>query len=923
MTRCYTYVPVSKIQSSFKHNMSAPSALEYVRKSNNVVKLSDFLEKNQADGAVVKVEEEVEKVAPPEKFNSFIPPKGEDISGLELANNLVKTVGGQWFRAAPRKALPLPFAVNKSYSWNQSLQMGRPDKAMFNWLCFRPSTRPHANYALSTVRTNNTRRSQLTRLMEQMPTNEFKVSPSNKVQARVAEMLPFRLSAEQYSAMEDVDMKIDNMAFDMINLDANAGLPYMFECVGNMSVNVGGVTRLALAYSKEKVSVPLNEKPIPVLQHALGVARSFYHQVVSKMQDVPSIPQILEKFFDTRPELNTFFAKRKFEILDRAEWNKKSRTYYVQPLPMRLFCKWAWHPVEVGVQNFLHNQESVSMYHYSHFRGGATALVKALTTWIEAHSKVPVKGYHFKSLVYGDDNLWVLLNPETGEVIICSFDVRAMDLHTLSGVVLRAAVWVKTALPSIPDERLFSFVSAMYMGFHKNLLVGGSSVVRVDNSWNSGIPGTTMGNIHSSAQMAANSEEVFEKCDRAASFGDILVKVFGSIERDLHFTFKDVSGFSGLTQRQLEQQFPANVQVLSSWREVERVGIRVPFLGNVVRPYTEEGLGVRYYSAPADTVKFGASLVNVGGEINHVVQMQRLLGVTYAGAWTDENLYPVMCEMYSGYAKSHHCEVDLRFEDEEYESPAEVENFTSTLKSLGRTSKDGLPSVEFMRDFNILSEEEFRAKWALSSGDSELLVQSAHSGKDEEMDDFAALAVNLARVGFKPAQKTGDRLKVAQEEAGVGVGKGQAEFNLNSVPVRTYEKTAIGHPALSKEERVAKAKARVESIRAQFLKRMEMSFATDSKVDFRGSTRGEISDYLRQQMEEAQDDEDQDRYNQADHARSRMEDEMERLDNLAEELERRYEDEDRVWKDAENDVEELDDPFLKNAYNAIMFGRDG
>jgi len=484
-------------------------------------------------------------------------------------------------------------------------------------------------------------------------------------------------------------------------------------------------------------------------------------------------------------------------------------------------------------------------------------------------------------------------------------------------------VWVRTALPNIPDERLFSFVSAMYLGFHKNLLVGGSSVVRVKNSWNSGIPGTTMGNIHSSAQMSAISEDVFQSCDRAASFGDVLVKVFGSIDKDLHFTFKDVSGFSGLAARQLEQQFPANVQVLGSWDEVERVGIKVPFLGNVIKPYVEDGLGVRYYSAPADTVKFGASLVNVGGEINHVVQMQRLLGVAYAGAWTDDNLYPVMCEMYSGYAKSHHCEVELRFEDEEYESPAEVENFTQTLKSLGRTSKDGLPSVEFMRDFNILSEEEFRSKWALSSGVSEPDVPSVRDGKDEEVDDFAALAVNLSRVGFKPSSRTEERLKAAQEEAGVGGGKGQAEFETNSVPVRTYEKTALGHPALSKEERVAKAKARVERIRAQFLKRMEASFAVDSKVDFRGSTRGEISDYLREQMEEAQDEEDQDRYNQVDYARSRMEDEMERLDNLAEELGRRYEDEDRVWKDAENDVEEMDDPFLQNAYNAIMFGRDG
>jgi len=495
----------------------------------------------------------------------------------------------------------------------------------------------------------------------------------------------------------------DSPCLENLNVKADAGMPYILLHTNNVAPKMTDLTYLPVDYRTAKG--PLKE-PMPIIEHAIAVANKIL-RVLDEKGSFQDVVHSVLPFFAEFPELNTFVLKRKEEVKERDDFLKSCRPYGVQPLPIRFIGKYVMNVLESYLLNFTEDPECISAYRFSVHHGGGERIMD----WFQYHiSKWKNGSFYFFSLGYGDDQLWCFIFPD-GSMVVLGPDVIAMDLNTLRTAGVRFMQYVPYSAPSLPQTFLNALMFTTILAYSHDVHVGGSMVVHKDDSLFSGVPGTTVRNIYSSAEIqsiVARRFLVNKPCKDM--FGEWLKSVLDTVHVELGFTFKGFAKVKG-DVNMLVKDLGSLAQYFERAQQVLEIGCSVPFLQHVVVPHEKT-----YLCVPADMSKFGAKLVLPGetpNQVKHgVFQMQRLVGLTFAGAWYHGEFYEFMRDY---FLKLQALEKRAQFSCEGELCTPDVDDFFTIAEKTGWTPDQGLPTREWMIRFNTEPLEELLENTELSA----------------------------------------------------------------------------------------------------------------------------------------------------------------------------------------------------------------
>lgn len=466
---------------------------------------------------------------PKEKVHVYprFTPTGKDVSSeqfrtLLLASRKMNNKGRVLPQVTPSKSLQIPYTKSTwKYSW--AAMRHAPDEAMFMRLK-NAGLDAYADPTMMMVRSNGTKRGLLNRMVKQICV-KF-ILPSDKhIGNKINLLLPFRAVPDDYLRLK---LDEDHPAFAKMNTQACAGLPYAFIPMDNNRLpKVSDTTTLRVDYNssghfwyndkgekqivKDGDPIPLG-KPMLIVQHALIWAKKI-QRAVDEAESESAVAHKLQNFYATYPEMGVFLLKRKDEKNERKYFppdldnedeakEAKVRPYGCQPLPTRMFGMWAGNFVETFLKNFVEDPHSISAYHFSQFYGGAQRIYDFMNYHYEGRR-------NFWGLAYGDDQLWTV-RLKGGHVLYLTPDVNAMDMNTRSDTIKTFYKWVKAGVPNLTDEMGKALIAHLCNAFVHRIHVDGAGIVEKSEALFSGVPLTTIINIHNSARIQYIVGEEFE-----------------------------------------------------------------------------------------------------------------------------------------------------------------------------------------------------------------------------------------------------------------------------------------------------------------------------------------------------------------------------------------------------------------------------
>lgn len=707
---------------------------EYGIKATNDREIRNAI-KSQLDklenASVKKAQEIVGKNVPessptevPQIYPSFVAPTDKDLTYQAFAERLVESG-----KMKPVKSLMMPDNMRKAFKYNPVNSIYKSDKEMYAFL-HQQKAISYLNPALSRIRANGTVAGVANRMISKLISPEKAkkfIRIDKQMVARLQTILPWNVEqAKDYLATRDppsLHRREYEHALTYINGMADAGFPYLFEKGFETDTNkVCGVTCLADDYiltnpTKDAHGVPFLPKARPVLEHAM----IWTNRLDKMVKRAKSFPDLLKSWFEllkTNPELNTCMLKRKCEKMPRDEYLTKVRPYGVQPLAVRLLGKYYLYTLDHYIKNFFEDVNSISAYKFSPFVGGATRLVKHYASFVpKDKSQV-----YMRAISYGDDQLWAFYFPD-GSVVIWGPDVNAMDMST-SGECVHNFAAVLSAY-DVPGFVKIELLFAMYLAFHHDLFIGGCNVLHKDHSLLSGFPGTTLFNIFNSATMIVVVEkklvELGNKYNTSAEFSLLAEELKAEITAQMNYTFKPDS--------------LSSVHSYATIADIEREGVVVPFLSARYLPYTQDEVS-GYVAVPEEIDKFTASLVLPNAnKITNELRLSIILGNYITGAWCDVIFADILRKAYKHY-------LSAGIISEEFKDVEDLDDGVRYMITyFGVKLSWGLPSRQYMIDFNLLSWDDLKNKYP--QGWKESVLQ-------KPIDEEHSVVVQPPEVLFSP-----------------------------------------------------------------------------------------------------------------------------------------------------------------------------
>jgi len=660
------------------------------------------------EGVGTSKEERVKEVVKSMQYPVFdLKSAGVDISPLDMNSRLLEAVNvdgklvAKSKRLFPEPAIVLPFGGG-GFKWTQPEIRCPPDKMLFGYLGaakYKGFSMKYLQYASNVYRSNGTREGVTTRMLKQLMVPNPKLSSTffPGVLSRVF----FGDGLQKY--VYETNITENSPCLEKLNYLADAGFPYLMEISGTNlpAPKVSGTTKLSVNYRDKGAKYPSEE--VPILVHAMAVA----NKIIKICDDNDSVTGMIgdvTKLFNEYPELNTFVLKRKEEVMARSDFKTKVRPYGAMALPFRLIGKMVAHPIESYLVNYVQYGDSCSAYKTSQFHGGASFFLQ----WLQAIVEQP--GFQFKGISFGDDQIWVFKFPD-GRFLVLGPDTVAMDMRTARQNGWRFLGYINSKIPDMTSLYKKLLLLLTIFTYNHKVHVGGSFIVSKKDSMVSGIPLTTIRNIISSAEQQDICEQIFDRL-KPTTDDQILFcmnSIVETINKNLGFQIKNFeNGFKDMNElKELGIMY-------GSFAEVAERGFAVPFLSNRIE-YFKTSLGVRPVYVPVEVDKFAGSLICPGGhDLNNRFRMQRLLGITFAGAWYDAAFYDFICEQYSILAQLEK-QVDQFEVSNEYMN----EGVRTFLKMVNEDQSPdrwvpskGLPPRYWMIDFNALTFPEFIAKYS-------------------------------------------------------------------------------------------------------------------------------------------------------------------------------------------------------------------
>lgn len=798
------------------------------------------------EGEKVPDKKRVEAVVYP----SFQRPKTADMTTTAFTESLVKIQKhGQSVVAIGPTVIHLDDRL-KAVTWTQPDVQHPPDREMFARMgAFKDplALAGKMKYASSVVRSNGTKKGLCSRMVEKL-TGKRVMSIGEFGLPRILAMvdrLPLRdmtsykyltwtkyerenfKSFPRYAQLNETqktnagdDWRQADPILRALNRKASLGFPYQGECTAQEVAKINFRTRLpALCFSATK-NLTLVE-PQMAVYHAVSEACA----MIDELNGCSGTAERRAKWNSwvlTNPWIVTFLLKRKDQIADREEFFTKARPYGTTPQATKHLFQLATLPIEDNLLGFWEEPRSISAYRFSPYYGGAGVLVEHFSQAFEQG-----KGPMFKQVSYGDDQLW-LFRFDDGTGLLIGPDVAAMDMATQSWTAERLAAWFEVATKR-GAPLLVSFLVRIWLetAFHHYIHVGGSNVLEKFNSLISGIPGTTLINLGSSATMGCEVETKLQAWKAASkpflrsTFGVFLQEVMVDVHRLTNFELKGMTGedWSGIPSQ----------EILSS-STLREQGILVPFLQTTF-PKTPYG----FIGLPANTDKFGGTLVcpmTPGDEAKKIAdRLARIMGIYFVGGWYDESFAKFLNDTYRDYARlAPDVPIEATTMDGfDFESVVEL---TTALQTTLVKASDGLPSREFMADFNVLPRAAFTEKWVRGGALRKAFavpvvsvtqrVQSADQDSDLEalLAQFnpggAPAGLGATVLSSTPSTRASmplskmDRDEVAELlNAGAAAAK---DVKQQMKPVQTFKQSALGQAAaksdLGFKAKLARAKER-------------------------------------------------------------------------------------------------------------------
>jgi hypothetical protein len=636
-------------------------------------------------------------------------------------------------KIGPSIELPCQGNAKKTFSFSQSKTLHSPHLEMYRRMYIFGLT-DACKEAARVIRSNGSREGMINRLQTSL-TKTFKYKNMPDMNQPHPHLF-CDLTKYEFS-----QFAITHPCFDNINPDADAGLPYAFY--------LGGINNSTLPKFDEMTHLPINYRekgaklltnPMPIRDHAVAWATKIF-KMAYNAQDCNDLLKQFRLLINAYPELNTYLIKRKDEKNPREEYLTKCRPYGVQPSALKLFFKWAVHPIETTLVPFFKNPHSCSAYHFSCFYGGGDQVLEWITYHYKIAAKTPEKWY-FAGICYGDDQKWVFM--KGGKIYVTGPDIRAMDMSTSSDMVAYSTLWATVILGENHDTNTFGVILCMYMLLRHFLHIGGPFVVIKNNSVMSGGVLTTIMNIFSSSmvQMKIEAETVKAK---DTQFETLLIRVLTMIKTDMNYNFKDLDS-KGLPY----------LESFNDLNHLTESGLGVSFLGQKFRRVKNNWVCV-----PKNVNAFGASLVhpnNFNKPDKNTVE--RILGVFLSGGWSDPKFNAFLREAFLASTKSNIIEKvkasDFLMPEQGLHDINEViDVYLNTTINLSILKQGILPSDDFMLDFYTLDKESFKKKW-----ETKQINEDEYSGQTNKFVDslFEDDAINL------PSTKASNKPKYVEPE---------------------------------------------------------------------------------------------------------------------------------------------------------------
>jgi hypothetical protein len=614
----------------------------------------------------------------------------------------------------PFKGLMIP-GTNKNWSFTQVQIIHKPYKEAYRRM-YNAGLGPACKMAQAYYRGNNTVKALSNRMCSQLTLPHKLLNTPG----RGLISLRFRCDLSKYSFQ---NFSATHECFDNMNIKADAGLPYSMDCgvyYKNSNPKVTDMTTLG-PYYLDKSNARVGT-PVKIMQHAFEWAKFLHKEILDKVDLIEDVKARFTKVFEKNPELNTFIIKRKDEKQEYTDYNVKVRPYGVQPLPMRLLCKWAMHPLETTLVPFWVDPKSISAYGFSHFYGGA----ERIKSFINFHYYKNMGAIHFAPLCYGDDQLWFFFGPmdKNGErkIAIVNPDIKAMDMNTSTELGSHFVHWGKQYFGQQEAQYFNGFYMAVCVAFNKYAHLGAGYIINLLSGLLSGVSGTTLKNIHSSAVIAACIDVLMYEfmTVNCNDIDAILMAIPARIKRNLGFEFKNL----------VDDKF--TVIKFDNLKQLHRVGISIPFLGQIFGPIVEsedlkplEGVWV---SMPENMHKFGCSLILPGNHAKpQMYYSERVLGVYLSGAYLDSDWSKFLHEEYrvacSSEMPSKITCSEVEFEVKECEA---ISKKLDEAISDGRLKRGMLPSRQYVYDMYAMTESEFNKKWKSAQVWNEYFIKDVY-----------------------------------------------------------------------------------------------------------------------------------------------------------------------------------------------------
>jgi len=610
----------------------------------------------------------------------------KDWSSKEFATSLFTKTNGAF---KPTKSLLMPGSTD---TWKFTFPdlRGQPDTTMYNLLAKEEAwANPYLELANRSYTSNGMKKGLSKRLVTKIK-NFQKDIP--KIPVGVLNYVKVHLPVKKdYEFVTDLNG--ETLCLLQMNMKADAGLPYAFNARFNKMLKVGD--------------------ELPDGRFVLEDAIEDANKILKVMMKAPSLNDVPTFMFDwlNKPENMHFgvaLLKRKYESMDREDFEEKVRPYAVYPLAIRVIGKYAIHPIEENLENFIENDLSSSAYHFSPFYGGA----KKMVDWVKNCFKRfdNTKKINFFGLSYGDDQQWIFMD-KTGRYVRCHPDYESMDLKTISSYTKYIAKFVIGTYPNAPEQWKRAVVFWATLLFRHYVHLGGPYVASKITGLFSGINGTTFVNIHNSTIGHGYIDDYVNK-HQEENFINEFPKHLVNIQKML---FKQ-TGFVLKGLDKLEHDFKTlhhldlATKYEESWTfgnvdDIDMVGMPLPFLGFKIINYELEGMK-ELLAVPYDMIKFVNSFVHpkstYKGLANVRHRCERLMGVYMSGGWADPDLGKFIRKTYAMMVS----QIDQSWSI----TPAEMgvieqKDIAERMSQFAGKHK-GLPDEEFMFRFNVLTVKE-------------------------------------------------------------------------------------------------------------------------------------------------------------------------------------------------------------------------